>query len=159
MASGCHLAECGQGPLVMSGTRFPEFWWSWRHQLVGLAEAGFRVVAVDLRGYGDLRQDASAATNLWTLAGDLAGLVRALGERRATVVGHAWGGLVAWTLAALHPRLVQSPRRAEHPRTRGPAQRQLGGPEEAGLGRPARARLPDADAAGAVACGRTVRPG
>jgi len=102
-----HLAECGQGPLVMLAHGFPEFWWSWRHQLVGLAEAGFRVVAVDLRGYGD-SDKPPRGYDLWTLAGDLAGLVRALGERRATVVGHDWGGLVAWTLAALHPRLVQS---------------------------------------------------
>jgi len=102
-----HLAECGQGPLVMLAHGFPEFWWSWRHQLVGLAEAGFRVVAVDLRGYGD-SDKPPRGYDLWTLAGDLAGLVRALGERRATVVGHDWGGLVAWTLAALHPRLVHS---------------------------------------------------
>jgi pimeloyl-ACP methyl ester carboxylesterase len=102
-----HLAECGQGPLVVLAHGFPEFWWSWRHQLVGLADAGFRVVAVDLRGYGD-SDKPPRGYDLWTLAGDLAGLVRALGEREATVIGHDWGGLVAWTLAALHPRLVRS---------------------------------------------------
>jgi pimeloyl-ACP methyl ester carboxylesterase len=86
---------------------FPEFWWSWRHQLVGLADAGFRAVAVDLRGYGD-SDKPPRGYDLWTLSGDLAGLVRALGARHASVVGHGWGGLVGWTLAALHPRLVHS---------------------------------------------------
>ncbi|HWN34038.1 MAG TPA: alpha/beta hydrolase [Pseudonocardia sp.] len=102
-----HLAELGHGPLVVLAHGFPEFWWSWRHQLVGLADAGFRVVAVDLRGYGD-SDKPPRGYDLWTLAGDLGGLIRALGERQASVVGHGWGGLVAWTLAALHPRLVRS---------------------------------------------------
>jgi pimeloyl-ACP methyl ester carboxylesterase len=86
---------------------FPEFWWCWRHQLVGLADAGFRAVAVDLRGYGD-SDKPPRGYDLWTLAGDLAGLIRALGAREAAVVGHGWGGLIGWTLAALHPRLVRA---------------------------------------------------
>jgi pimeloyl-ACP methyl ester carboxylesterase len=102
-----HLAECGDGPLVVLAHGFPEFWWAWRHQLVGLADAGFRVVAPDLRGYGD-SDKPPRGYDLWTLSGDLAGLVRALGERNASVVGHGWGGLIGWTLAALHPRLVRS---------------------------------------------------
>jgi pimeloyl-ACP methyl ester carboxylesterase len=102
-----HVAECGEGPLVVLAHGFPEFWWSWRHQLVGLADAGFRAVAVDLRGYGD-SDKPPRGYDLWTLSGDLAGLIRALGARRASVVGHGWGALVAWTLAALHPRLVRS---------------------------------------------------
>jgi pimeloyl-ACP methyl ester carboxylesterase len=102
-----HVAECGDGPLVVLAHGFPEFWWAWRHQLVGLADAGFRVVAVDLRGYGD-SDKPPRGYDLWTLSGDLAGLVRALGGRNATVVGNGWGGLIGWTLAALHPRLVRS---------------------------------------------------
>jgi pimeloyl-ACP methyl ester carboxylesterase len=102
-----HTVECGQGPLVVLLHGFPEFWWSWRHQLVGLADAGFRAVAIDLRGYGD-SDKPPRGYDLWTLAGDVAGLIRALGERRAAVVGHDWGGLIGWTLAALHPRLVSS---------------------------------------------------
>jgi pimeloyl-ACP methyl ester carboxylesterase len=102
-----HTVESGQGPLVVLLHGFPEFWWSWRHQLVGLADAGFRVVAIDLRGYGE-SDKPPRGYDLWTLAGDAAGLIRALGERRATVVGHGWGGLIGWTLAALHPRLVSS---------------------------------------------------
>jgi pimeloyl-ACP methyl ester carboxylesterase len=101
-----HLVEAGEGPLVVLLHGFPEFWWSWRHQLVGLAGAGHRVVAVDLRGYGD-SDKPPRGYDLWTLAGDVAGLIRALGERQAVVVGHDWGGLIGWTLAALHPRLVR----------------------------------------------------
>ncbi|WP_253258318.1 alpha/beta fold hydrolase [Pseudonocardia sp. N23] len=100
-----HVAEAGTGPLVVLLHGFPEFWWSWRHQLPDLAAAGYRTVAVDLRGYGD-SDKPPRGYDLWTLAGDIAGLIRALGEERATVVGHDWGGFIAWTLAALHPRLV-----------------------------------------------------
>jgi len=102
-----HVAECGDGPLVVLLHGFPEFWWSWRHQLTGLAAQGYRAVAVDLRGYGDTDKPPRGY-DLWTLAGDVAGLIRALGESRADVVGHGWGGLIGWTVAALHPRLVRS---------------------------------------------------
>jgi pimeloyl-ACP methyl ester carboxylesterase len=102
-----HTVECGQGPLVVLLHGFPEFWWSWRHQLTGLSAAGFRVVAIDLRGYGE-SDKPPRGYDLWTLAGDVAGLIRALGERRAAVVGNGWGGLIGWTLAALRPRLVSS---------------------------------------------------
>ena len=102
-----HVAECGDGPLVVLLHGFPEFWWSWRHQLTALAGRGYRAVAVDLRGYGD-SDKPPRGYDLWTLAGDVAGLIRALGEPRAHVVGHDWGGLIGWTLTALHPRLVRS---------------------------------------------------
>jgi pimeloyl-ACP methyl ester carboxylesterase len=102
-----HVAEYGQGPLVVLLHGFPEFWWSWRHQLTGLADAGFRAVAVDLRGYGD-SDKPPRGYDLWTLAGDVAGLIRALGEPEARIAGHDWGGVIGWTVAALHPRLVHS---------------------------------------------------
>ncbi|MBM7811893.1 alpha/beta fold hydrolase [Saccharothrix algeriensis] len=102
-----HVAELGDGPLVLLLHGFPEFWWSWRHQLVALAEAGYRAVAVDLRGYGDSDKPPRGYDG-FTLAGDVAGLVKALGASRAHVVGHAWGGMLAWTVAAMHPRLVRS---------------------------------------------------
>lgn len=86
---------------------FPEFWWSWRHQLTSLAEAGYRAVAVDLRGYGD-SDKPPRGYDLWTLAGDVAGLIRALGEPEARIVGHDWGGMIGWTVAVLHSRLVRS---------------------------------------------------
>ncbi|MBW0101914.1 alpha/beta fold hydrolase [Pseudonocardia sp. KRD291] len=102
-----HVAEYGRGPLVVLLHGFPEFWYSWRHQIVALGDAGYRVVAPDLRGYGDTDK-TPRGYDLWTLAGDCAGLVRALGEPRAHLVGHDWGAAVAWTVAALHPRLVAS---------------------------------------------------
>lgn len=86
---------------------FAEFWWTWHHQLRSLAEAGFHVVAADLRGYGD-SDKPPRGYDAWTLAGDVAGLVRAMGQRQAHLVGHAWGGMLAWTAAALHPRVVAS---------------------------------------------------
>jgi pimeloyl-ACP methyl ester carboxylesterase len=102
-----HVAECGDGPLVVLLHGFPEFWWSWRHQLLGLAGAGYRAVAVDLRGYGDTDKPPRGY-DLWTLAGDVAGLIRALGETSAHVVGHDWGGIIGWTVAAVHPLRVRS---------------------------------------------------
>ncbi|HSL07718.1 MAG TPA: alpha/beta hydrolase [Pseudonocardiaceae bacterium] len=102
-----HVAEAGTGPLVLLLHGFPEFWWSWRHQLPALAAAGRRAVAVDLRGYGD-SDKPPRGYDLWTLSGDVAGLVRALGERQADLVGHDWGGILGWCTATLHPRLVRS---------------------------------------------------
>jgi pimeloyl-ACP methyl ester carboxylesterase len=100
-----HIAEAGEGPLVLLLHGFPEFWWTWRHQLAWLPEAGFRGVAVDLRGYGG-SDKPPRGYDLITAAADAAGLVRALGEANAVVVGHGWGGLIAWTVAAYHPKVV-----------------------------------------------------
>jgi pimeloyl-ACP methyl ester carboxylesterase len=102
-----HVTEVGEGPLVLLLHGFGEFWWTWRHQLTAIADAGFRAVAVDLRGYGDSDKPPRGYDG-WTLAGDVGGLIKALGEPRAHLVGHAWGGLLAWTVAAMHPRLVHS---------------------------------------------------
>lgn len=102
-----HIAEAGTGPLVLLLHGFPEFWWAWHRQLTTLSAAGYRAVAVDLRGYGDSDKPPRGYDG-WTLAGDVAGLIRALGEPQAHLVGHAWGGMIAWTVAALHPRLVAS---------------------------------------------------
>jgi pimeloyl-ACP methyl ester carboxylesterase len=101
-----HIAEAGEGPLVLLLHGFPEFWWSWHNQLVSLSAAGYRVAAVDLRGYGG-SDKPPRGYDLVTLAGDAAGLVRALGEANAIVVGHDWGGLLAWTMAVYHPKVVQ----------------------------------------------------
>ena len=92
-------------PLVILMHGFASFWWSWRHQLRGLK--GARVVAVDLRGYGDSDKPPTGYDG-WTLAGDTAGLVRALGHQEATLIGHADGGLVCWATAVLHPRAVRA---------------------------------------------------
>lgn len=101
-----HVAELGTGPLVVLLHGFPEFWWSWRHQLTALADAGYRVVAPDLRGYG-ASDKPPRGYDAMTLAGDVAGLVRALGERDAAIVGHDWGATIAWTVAATHPAVLR----------------------------------------------------
>jgi len=92
-------------PLVMLLHGFGSFWWSWRHQLRALT--GARVVAVDLRGYGGSDKPPRGYDG-WTLAGDTAGLIRALGHSSATLVGHADGGLVCWATAVLHSRMVRA---------------------------------------------------
>jgi pimeloyl-ACP methyl ester carboxylesterase len=92
-------------PLVILLHGFASFWWSWRHQLRGLT--GARVVAVDLRGYGGSDKPPRGYDG-WTLAGDTAGLIRALGHSSATLVGHGEGGLVCWATSVLHPRLVRA---------------------------------------------------
>ncbi|MBA0127398.1 alpha/beta hydrolase [Haloechinothrix sp. YIM 98757] len=102
-----HVAELGSGPVVVLLHGFAECWWVWHRQLVDLAEAGYHAVAVDLRGYGD-SDKTPRGYDAWTLAGDISGLVRALGTRSAHLVGHAWGGMLAWTVAELHPRVVDS---------------------------------------------------
>ncbi|WP_243437868.1 alpha/beta fold hydrolase [Streptomyces sp. FH025] len=103
-----HLAEQGEGPLVLLLHGFPESWYSWRHQFAPLAEAGFRVVAPDQRGYARSSQPESVdAYSLLHLVGDVTALIGALGEERAVVVGHDWGAPVAWATAALRPDVVR----------------------------------------------------
>ena len=101
-----HIAENGEGPLVLLLHGFPQFWWTWRSQLPSLSAAGFRAVAADLRGYGG-SDKPPRGYDLITAASDAAGMVRALGEANAVVVGHDWGGLVAWTMAAYFPKVVR----------------------------------------------------
>ncbi|HEY5985745.1 MAG TPA: alpha/beta hydrolase [Streptosporangiaceae bacterium] len=101
-----HIAESGEGPLVLMLHGFPQFWWTWRRQLTSLPPAGFRAVAADLRGYGG-SDKPPRGYDLITAASDGAGLIRALGEANAVVVGHDWGGLVAWTMAAFFPKVVR----------------------------------------------------
>ncbi|MDE0693629.1 MAG: alpha/beta hydrolase [Gammaproteobacteria bacterium] len=104
-----HIAEAGEGPLVVLCHGFPESWYSWRHQIPVLADAGFHVVAPDQRGYGD--SDAPediAAYSILHLTGDIVGLVHALGEEQAVVVGHDWGSPVAWALAQMRPDMFRA---------------------------------------------------
>ena len=102
-----HLAETGDGPLVLLLHGFPEFWWAWRHQLPALAEAGYRAAAMDLRGYGgsDKTRDGYDPRSL---AADVVGVIRTLGCRDAVLVGQGWGGYVAWAVATLHPDVVRA---------------------------------------------------
>ncbi len=101
-----HVAELGDGPLVLLLHGFPQFWWSWRHQLTALAAAGYRVVAPDLRGYG-ASDKPPRGYDAFTLADDVTAMVRALGERDAVVAGHDWGALLGWAAAAVRPRAVR----------------------------------------------------
>jgi len=99
-----HIAECGSGPLVLLCHGFPESWYSWRHQLQALAEAGFRAVAPDMRGYGQTdRPEAIDQYTLLHLVGDMVGLLDALGADTAVIAGHDWGAPVAWHSALLRP--------------------------------------------------------
>jgi pimeloyl-ACP methyl ester carboxylesterase len=99
-----HVAEQGAGALVLMCHGFPESWYSWRHQIRALADAGFHAVAPDMRGYG--QTDAPAEIERYTLldlVGDLVGLLDALGVESAVVAGHDWGAPVAWHAALLRP--------------------------------------------------------
>ena len=99
-----HVAEQGEGPLIILCHGFPECWYSWRHQLLALAQAGFRVVAPDLRGYG--RSDRPEEVEKYTILDDIAdlvGLVDALGAQQAVIAGHDVGATIAWQAALLRP--------------------------------------------------------
>jgi pimeloyl-ACP methyl ester carboxylesterase len=99
-----HLAEAGAGPLVVLCHGFPESWYSWRHQLPALAEAGFRAVAPDMRGYGQTdRPEPIDQYTLLHMIGDMVGLLDALGVDQAVIAGHDWGAPVAWHAALLRP--------------------------------------------------------
>src|SRR6266702_2526177 len=99
-----HLVEVGAGPLVVLLHGFPESWYSWRHQLRALAEAGYHVVAPDQRGYGQTdRPEAIDQYSVFHIVGDTVGLIDALGEGPAVVVGHDWGAPIAWQTALFRP--------------------------------------------------------
>lgn len=99
-----HIAEQGEGPLVVLCHGWPESWYSWRHQLTALAEAGYHAVAPDQRGYGQTdKPEAIDAYHILNLTADIVGLVHALGQEQATIVGHDWGAPVAWHCALLRP--------------------------------------------------------
>jgi len=99
-----HYAEAGAGPLVVLCHGWPESWYSWRHQLTALAEAGYRAVAPDMRGYGrtDRPEDVEKYT-IFHLVGDMVGLLDGLGAKQAVIAGHDWGAPVAWHSALLRP--------------------------------------------------------
>ena len=103
-----HYVSVGRGPLVVLLHGFPEYWGGWHAQIARLVEAGFRVVAPDLRGYGQSdKPEPVEAYFLERLAGDVAHLLRHLDAGPAVVVGHDWGGAVAWLHAMLHPEQVK----------------------------------------------------
>jgi pimeloyl-ACP methyl ester carboxylesterase len=102
-----HYVEAGEGPLVLLLHGFPEFWYGWRLQIAPIAAAGFRVVAPDLRGYNlSSRPSGVGSYRADVVANDIRGLVQELGAESALLVGHDWGGTVAWTAAMEHPDVV-----------------------------------------------------
>ena len=102
-----HVAEQGEGPVVLLLHGFPQFWWAWRHQLVALAEAGYRACAMDLRGYG-ASDKPPRGYDTHTSATDVASVLRSLGASSATVVGHGWGGWIAWSMPTLQPTVTRA---------------------------------------------------
>lgn len=101
-----HYATMGEGPLVVMIHGFPDFWYSWRHQMEGLSE-NFKVVSIDQRGYNQSGQpEGNANYSMQYLVGDVAAVIRHLGEDSATIVGHDWGGAVAWQFAFALPQMV-----------------------------------------------------
>ena len=114
-----HYVEAGEGPLVVLLHGFPEFWYGWRRQIQPLAAAGFRVVAPDMRGYNlSSRPHDVSAYDTGPLVDDIRGLIRERGAESAMLVGHDWGGTVAWDLAMFHPEVVDrlAILNAAHPR-------------------------------------------
>jgi epoxide hydrolase A/B len=104
-----HIVEAGEGPLVLLLHGFPEGWYAWRHQLPALAAAGFHAVAPDQRGYGHTDSPPEVHRySMFHLVGDVVGLISALGEKTAVVVGHDWGASVAWNTALFRPDLVRA---------------------------------------------------
>jgi len=104
-----HVAEAGprDGRPVVLLHGFPELWYSWRHQVPALADAGYRVLCPDLRGYGDSdRPDRVEDYGIRQLTGDVLGLMDEAGHEQAVVVGHDWGALILWDMVRLHPERV-----------------------------------------------------
>jgi pimeloyl-ACP methyl ester carboxylesterase len=114
-----HYVESGDGPLVVLLHGFPEFWYGWRKQIEPLAAAGFRVVAPDMRGYNlSSRPEDVKAYDIEILAADIQGFIQKMGAEAASIVGHDWGGSVAWQTAMSHPEVVDrlAILNAAHPR-------------------------------------------
>jgi pimeloyl-ACP methyl ester carboxylesterase len=100
---------CGEGPLVILVHGFPESWRAWRHQIPAIANAGFRVCALDLRGYGGSDKPVAVeAYDLEAMTGDIAAIVEGFGEGPAIVIGHDWGAYLAWSTALIRPEVVRA---------------------------------------------------
>jgi pimeloyl-ACP methyl ester carboxylesterase len=114
-----HYVESGDGPLIILLHGFPEFWYGWRRQIEPLAAAGFRVVAPDTRGYNlSSKPESVDAYDIANLTGDIRALVHERGAESAMLVGHDWGGTIAWATAMQHPEVVDrlAILNAAHPR-------------------------------------------
>ena len=101
-----HYVTQGEGPLIVLLHGFPEFWYSWRLQIPFLAERGYRVVAPDLRGYNDTDKPRTGY-QVANLLRDIVGLIKGLGQEKAIIVGHDWGGALAWQFAIRYPQMTE----------------------------------------------------
>src|SRR5947209_8605012 len=101
-----HFVTQGEGPLVVLLHGFPEFWYSWRNQIPFLAEHGFTAVAPDLRGYNETDKPRKGY-DVPTLLRDINGLITGLGQEKAVIVGHDWGGALAWNFAINYPEMTE----------------------------------------------------
>ena len=109
--NGIHVRAAieGTGPLVILVHGFPELWYSWRHQIKPIAQAGYQVVAADVRGYGGSDKPHEVeAYDMETLMKDVVGLIDTLGEEKAILIGHDWGAPICWNTAALHPARISA---------------------------------------------------
>jgi pimeloyl-ACP methyl ester carboxylesterase len=119
------VAQAGHGPLIVLVHGWPESWYSWRHQIPALAAAGYRVAAIDVRGYGGSdKPHAIEAYSIKEMCADIAGLIDRLGEKRAILIGHDWGAPIAWHTALFFPDKVRAVAGLSVPHTgRGPMPR------------------------------------
>lgn len=125
-----HYVSLGEGPLVVMIHGFPDFWYSWRHQMEGLADR-YQVVAIDQRGYNLSDKPAGQDNyNMRHLVGDVAAVIRHLGAEKAIVVGHDWGGVVAWQFAFALPQMVDKLVILNLPHPNGMARELAGNPEQ-----------------------------
>src|SRR5690606_32101201 len=125
-----HYASAGEGPLVVFIHGFPDFWYSWRHQMAGLADR-FRVVAIDQRGYNLSDKPAGVENyDMALLVADVAAVIRDVGADRATIVGHDWGGAVAWQFAFNRPEMTERLVILNLPHPRGMAREMARNPQQ-----------------------------
>ncbi|XP_071689863.1 epoxide hydrolase 1-like [Rutidosis leptorrhynchoides] len=104
-----HVAEIGEGPVVLLIHGFPELWYTWRHQMLHISSKGYRAIAPDLRGYGDT--EAPAATTSYTvfhIVGDIVGLLDSLGLDKVYLVGHDWGAIISWYVCLFRPDRIKA---------------------------------------------------
>jgi pimeloyl-ACP methyl ester carboxylesterase/Ca2+-binding EF-hand superfamily protein len=102
-----HYASLGKGPLIIMIHGFPDFWYTWREQMIPLSKAGFQVVAIDQRGYNESDKPKGVDQyGMDLLVNDVAAVIRDTGHAKAILCGHDWGGAVAWTIAMTRPQLV-----------------------------------------------------
>ena len=104
-----YTAEHGEGPLVIMVHGWPESWYSWRHQIKPIAELGYKVLAIDVRGYGQSsKPNAVEKYDMLSLVGDIIGIIKEENVENAILIGHDWGAPICWTTAALHPNKIRA---------------------------------------------------